>query len=181
MIRGVHTMFYSSQADKLRAFFRDTLKLPFTDVGGGWLVFDLPEAEMGAHPADDSQAHSRVGRHSISFYCDDIEKTVADLRAKGVEFTNEIADQGYGLVTQMLLPGGVVADLYQPLYKKETAPRPIVPAAKLRSALDALARPAARKKAPRKKAAKKKAATKKASAKKSSAKKASKKKTARRK
>ena len=44
MIKGVHTMFYSSRPDELRAFFRDKLRFPFTDVGGGWLIFDLPAA-----------------------------------------------------------------------------------------------------------------------------------------
>jgi catechol 2,3-dioxygenase-like lactoylglutathione lyase family enzyme len=126
MIRGVHTMFYSSQADELRAFLRDKLGLPFTDVGAGWLIFDLADAEMGVHPSDAGHAHSRAGMHSISFYCDDIHRTVADLQAKGVEFNNEIADQGYGLVTQFKLPGGVLADLYQPLYKKASAPRAFV-------------------------------------------------------
>lgn len=126
MIRGVHTMFYSAQADELRAFLRDKLGFPFTDVGGGWLIFDLAEAEMGAHPADESHAHSRAGMHAISFYCDDIKRTVADLKAKGVEFNNAIADQGYGLVTQFKMPGGVLVDLYQPHYTKETAPKPVM-------------------------------------------------------
>ena len=127
MIRGVHTMFYSSQSDELRAFLRDKLGLPYTDIGGGWQIFDLAEAEMGAHPADESHAHSRAGMHAISFFCDDIKRTVADLKAKGVEFTNEIADQGYGLVTQFKMPGSVLVDLYQPLYKNELAPRPVLP------------------------------------------------------
>ena len=35
MIRGVHTMFYSSQAEAMRAFIRDKLGFPFTDVGEG--------------------------------------------------------------------------------------------------------------------------------------------------
>ena len=52
MIRGVHTMFYSSQPEALRAFLRDKLGFPPTDVGEGWLIFDLPEADMGCHPAD---------------------------------------------------------------------------------------------------------------------------------
>src|SRR5438067_13892085 len=100
MIRGVHTMFYSSQADELRAFLRDKLGLPFTDVGGAWLIFDLPEAAMGVHPADQSHAHARAGTHSISFYCADIKRTLRDLKATGVESTNAIADQGYGLAPQ---------------------------------------------------------------------------------
>jgi len=117
MIRGVHTMFYSSDAAALRAFLRDKLGLPATDVGGGWLIFDLPEAEMGCHPADE-RAGARAGTHDISFYCDDINKTVAELKSRGVEFTGEVADQGYGLVTHFKMPGGVEVQLYQPRYSK---------------------------------------------------------------
>src|SRR5437660_9615678 len=98
MIRGVHAMFYSSQAEEVRAFIRDKLGLPYTDVGGGWLIFDAPEADLGVHPAMDADG-GRPGTHSISFYCDDIQGTVADLESRGVEFTDEIRDAGYGLTT----------------------------------------------------------------------------------
>ncbi len=118
MIKGVHTMFYSSQADEMRAFLRDKLGFPFTDVGEGWLIFDLPEADMGVHPADGAQPHSRAGTHAISFYCDDIAGTVADFRRKGVEFTMPVEDHGYGLVTYFKMPGGVEVQLYQPHYTK---------------------------------------------------------------
>jgi len=110
-------MFYSSQPEELRAFIRDKLSFPFTDVGEGWLIFDLPEADMGCHPADPADAES-AGRHDISFYCDDIEQTVAELRQRGVEFIDEISDQGYGLVTHFKMPGGVEVQLYQPRYSK---------------------------------------------------------------
>ena len=119
MIRGVHTMFYSSQAEELRAFLRDKLGFPYTDVGGGWLIFDLPEADMGCHPTETGgHATPPPGTHAISFYCDDVHKTVAELKSRGVEFTCAIKDQGYGLVTRFRMPGGVEADLYQPHYKK---------------------------------------------------------------
>ena len=52
MIKGVHTMFYSSEVEELRTFIRDKLGFRGTDVGGGWLIFDIPEADMGCHPAD---------------------------------------------------------------------------------------------------------------------------------
>src|SRR5271157_644869 len=110
MIRGVHTMFYSSEADALRVFLRDKLGFPATDVGGGWLIFDLPEAEMGCHPADEANC-APSGTHNISFYCEDIEKTVAELKAKGVEFTGPVIDQGYGLVTHFKVPGGFALQL----------------------------------------------------------------------
>jgi catechol 2,3-dioxygenase-like lactoylglutathione lyase family enzyme len=121
MIRGVHTMFYTSDADATRAFLRDKLGFPYTDVGDGWLIFDLPEADMGCHPAGDQDEHaSPPGTHSISFYCDDINATVAQLRARGVEFVGGVTDQGWGLVTQFVMPGGVQVQLYQPRYMKKS-------------------------------------------------------------
>ena len=119
MIRGVHTMFYSSDAAGLRAFFRDKLGLKATDVGGGWLIFDLPEADLGCHPVEKgAEPGPPSGTADISFYCDDIEKTVAELRARGVEFTGPVADHGYGLVTHFKVPGGFAVQLYQPKYAK---------------------------------------------------------------
>jgi len=117
MIRGVHTMFYTSEAEELRAFIRDKLGFPWSDVGDGWLIFDLPEADMGCHPADDRDG-ARSGTHAISFYCDDIEQTVAELSGRGVEFTTPIEDHGFGLVTFFKAPGGLELQLYQPKYCK---------------------------------------------------------------
>jgi predicted enzyme related to lactoylglutathione lyase len=122
MIRGVHTMFYSSQAEAMRAFIRDKLGFPFTDVGEGWLIFDVPSADLGVHPADESQPHARAGTHAISFFCDEIEQTVEDLKAKGVEFTAPIEDHGYGLVTHFKMPGEATVQLYQPHYAKSPKP-----------------------------------------------------------
>src|SRR5438067_10819251 len=110
VIRGVHTMFYTSEPEALRAFLRDKLGFPATDVGGGWLIFDLPEADMGCHPAGPEEG-APSGTHDISFYCDDVEKTVAELKARGVEFTGPVTDQGYGLVTHFKMPGGLEVQL----------------------------------------------------------------------
>src|SRR5262245_44137990 len=117
MIQGVHTMFYTSEPEALRAFLRDKLRFPFTDVGEGWLIFDLPEADMGCHP-EDLEHGARSGMQHVSFFCDDIEKTVAELKARGVAFTGGIEDHGYGLVTYFRVPGNFVVQLYQPRYTK---------------------------------------------------------------
>ena len=117
MIKGVHTMFYTSEPQELRAFLRDKLELPWTDVGEGWLIFDCPEAEMGCHPAEPAEG-SPPGTHNISFYCDDIRQTVKELKEKGVEFSGEIEDHGYGLVTYFHVPGDFTIQLYQPRYNK---------------------------------------------------------------
>ena len=116
MIKGVHTMFYSSEVEELRAFIRDKLGLPGTDVGGGWLIFDLPEADMGCHPAEAADGQP-PGTHYVSFYCDNINDTVAELRERGVDFLDEVADVGYGLAIHFEMPGGVSVELYQPSYK----------------------------------------------------------------
>jgi len=116
MIRGMHAMFYSSQAAEMRAFLRDKLGLKGVDVGDGWLIFDAPEADLGVHPTDGEEAPS--GTANISFYCDDIAQTVRELKAKGVEFTHDVQDHGYGLVTFFKVPGGFTIQLYQPKYAK---------------------------------------------------------------
>ena len=116
MIRGLHAMFYSSQANELREFLRDKLGFNGTDVGEGWLIFNAPEADIGVHPTDGEDVES--GTADISFYCDDINTTVEELRAKGVEFTQPVEDHGYGLVTHFKVPGGFAVQLYQPKYKK---------------------------------------------------------------
>ncbi|HZI04823.1 MAG TPA: VOC family protein [Archangium sp.] len=124
MIRGLHGLFYSSEPEAMRDFLRDKLRLPHTDVGEGWLVFDLPEADLGVHPTDPSQKPPS-GTHDVSFYCDDIQGTVKDLRSRGVTFDMEVADHGYGFVTYFTMPGGVKVQLYEPKYTKGTSrPKP---------------------------------------------------------
>ena len=111
MIKGMHALFYTPKAEELRTFIRDKLGFPYTDTGEGWLVFDLPEADLGCHPSD------KVFQ-SISFYCDDIHKTVEDLKSHGVEFTSGITDEGWGLLTHFRMPGDQQVELYEPKYEK---------------------------------------------------------------
>ena len=111
MIKGLHGLFFTPQAEELRAFLRDKFDLPFTDTGDGWQIFDLPAGDLGCHPAD------KVSQ-GISFYCDDIYKTVAELKSRGVEFATGISSQEWGLVTTIRMPGNVEVDLYEPKYVK---------------------------------------------------------------
>jgi hypothetical protein len=113
LIKGLHALLYTPKPEELRSFIRDKLKFPFTDIGEGWLIFDMPEADLGCHPSD------RVF-HSISFYCDDIKKTVEELKSRGVEFTSGITDEGWGLLTHFRMPGDVEVELYQQKYQKRS-------------------------------------------------------------
>ncbi len=111
MITGVHAMFYTPAARQLRAFIKDKLRFSVTDTGDGWLVFDLPAAEVGCHPA-------RRQSHNISFYCDDIRRTMVQLKARGVQFASGIVDEGWGLTARFRMPGAGEVLLYQPAYRK---------------------------------------------------------------
>jgi catechol 2,3-dioxygenase-like lactoylglutathione lyase family enzyme len=110
MIKGMHGMMYTTDAEATRAFFRDVLGFKGVDTGDGWLIFDMPEADLGFHPGD-------APSFDISFYTDDIEATVNDLKSRGVTFKSPVRDQGYGLVTYFEAPGGLEIQLFQPSYE----------------------------------------------------------------
>ncbi|MGH3759197.1 VOC family protein [Actinophytocola sp.] len=108
MITGAHTILYATDADAARAFLRDVLGLSNVDVGGGWLIFRSPPAELAVHPTDGAP------KHELYLMCDDIEKTMAELAAKGVTFTSEVSDAGWGLLTSLDVPGAGSLGLYEP-------------------------------------------------------------------
>ena len=116
MITGVHAIIFTRDAEGVRAFLRDVLELPSVDAGGGWLIFALPPAELAAHPAEED------GRHELYLMCDDIRATVAELKAKGVEVSDEISDEGFGLMTTLALPGGGELALYEPRHASPLTP-----------------------------------------------------------
>lgn len=112
-IIGVHTLLYTTEAEKVRAIFRDVFNFRHIDSGQGWLIFELPPAELGIHPTQGPTPECGM-RHQITFMCDDIRHTIRDLRAKGVEINGEPQDEGFGITAMLNLPGGVEVMLYQP-------------------------------------------------------------------
>jgi predicted enzyme related to lactoylglutathione lyase len=117
MITGVHAVIFSKEPERLREFLADVLGFSSVDAGQGWLIFALPPAELAAHPTEED------GRHQLYLMCDDIEQTVAELEQKGIELAGPIADEGFGLITAIKLPGGGELGLYEPRH-----PTPLTPA-----------------------------------------------------
>ena len=124
MITSMHALIYSDDVDATRAFLRDVLGFPFVNDSGtsdgsetGWLIFGIGPSELGVHPTKSEWEGDTLEspRHvEISFMCDDVAATRADLEAKGAVFDGDIADQGYGLVTSMNVPGADPISLYEP-------------------------------------------------------------------
>ena len=111
-IIGAHVLLYSPESEALRAVFRDVLQFKHVDAGGGWLIFALPPAELGIHPAEGEGP--QAVKHALSLMCDDIQATVRDLRARGITVHGEPEDHGYGIVAMVTLPGGVELQIYEP-------------------------------------------------------------------
>jgi predicted enzyme related to lactoylglutathione lyase len=108
MITGVHALIYNQDADAVRNFFRDVLGFASVDAGHGWLIFALPPAELGVHPIDGP------GHHELYLMCDDLDATISELKAKGVEFPRPIEAAGFGRMAFMKIPGGAELPLYEP-------------------------------------------------------------------
>jgi len=107
-IIGLHALMYSKRDEATRAFFRDVLGFPSVDAGHGWLIFAMPPAELGIHPAEEDGEY-----HELFLMCDDIEATRAELKGKGVE-TEPPHDRPWGRSTEIPLPSGEKLGLYEP-------------------------------------------------------------------
>ena len=107
MIKGMHAVIYTRDAEADRAFFRNILGLQSVDAGGGWLIFAVPPSEVALHPAEAN------GRHELFLLCDDVKAEVGRLSAKGVT-CGKVSDEGWGLLTAIKLPGGGSLGLYEP-------------------------------------------------------------------
>jgi hypothetical protein len=114
-ITGAHVLVYTPEADAVRKLLGDAFGLRSVDAGEGWLIYALPPAELGVHPGDTPQ-------HQLSLMCDDLDATVAELAAKGVEFSGERQEAGWGSTVMMALPGGLEVMLYQPHHATAISP-----------------------------------------------------------
>jgi len=112
-VTGAHVLIYTSEPEALRAVLKDVFGWPHVDAGDGWLIFRLPPAEIGIHPAEGPTYASGV-RQQLTLMCDDILTTIRDLRDRGLQVRGEPQDEGWGLTTTLILPGGVETMLYEP-------------------------------------------------------------------
>jgi hypothetical protein len=110
-IIGAHTIIYTNKATADRKFFSEVLKLKSVDVGGGWLIYGLPPSEVAFHP----------GKKDVEseFYLmvNDIEAFVEEMKAKNIR-CGKISNQGWGLLSEITLPGGGMLSVYEPRHAR---------------------------------------------------------------
>jgi len=115
MINGVHVLIYSKKAAADKKFFRDVLKCPNVDAGGGWLIFGLPPTELAVHPSPD------VISQELYLMCDDLHQFVAEMKKHDIQ-CGKISSQSWGLHTKLILPSGAKLGVYQPKHER---PKPM--------------------------------------------------------
>src|SRR5688572_10566010 len=114
MITGAHSIIYSRDAEADRAFLRDVLQFPNVDVGGGWLIFGLPPAEVAVHPSEENDVQE------LYLMCDDVEALVTDMKQRGIA-CDPVQNADWGLLTRITLPGGGKLGIYQPRHARPEA------------------------------------------------------------
>ena len=113
-INGAQAIIYSTNAEADRALLRDLFQFKHEDVGGGWLIFGLPPAEVAIHPADKND------RHELYLMTDDIAGFVAEMKKRDITCA-PVTSQGWGMLTHITLPGGGKLGVYAPRHARPPA------------------------------------------------------------
>ena len=115
MINGAHVIITSKKPEADRAFLREVLGLPYVDVGHDWLIFGLPPTEVAVHPSDKND------EHELYLMCDDDDALMRQMKEHDIDCA-QVRDLGWGLLTQLRLPGGGKLGIYQPRHAR---PKPM--------------------------------------------------------
>jgi hypothetical protein len=138
MITGAHSILYSKNPEADRAFLRDVLGFPSVDVGDGWLIFGLPPSEVAVHPGEKNNVHE------LYLMCEDVEMFVAAMKKHKVA-CGPVLNRGWGLLTEVALPGGGTLGVYQPRHARPpAAPAPRSARSRAKATAKAKAKPKTR-------------------------------------
>lgn len=107
MFSGSHLVIFSTEPEADRALMAKLTGGKHVDAGDGWMIYELPPAEVAIHPS------SRSTHHELHLMCQDIESTRQQLGKLGID-SAEPQDMGYGIVSEFTMPGGSVIGFYQP-------------------------------------------------------------------
>ena len=109
-VRLMFAMRYSSEVERMTEFYRDGLGIGtasespyFVEFRSGMTSFSL----LAIHPGE-------TVHFELCFAVDDIESAITELRARSMEFTDELRSQPFGKLIHMRDPDGNVVTLLEP-------------------------------------------------------------------
>jgi predicted enzyme related to lactoylglutathione lyase len=91
-------------------FYRDVLGFAVEYKSRGWSELKCGNFYLGLYQTKPKQP---AGGSLPVFAVKNIKKTVADLKKKKVEFTEELYEEGYGWLAEFIDPDGYVFELFQ--------------------------------------------------------------------
>ena len=113
-IVAAHMLLYTPEAEAVRAVLRDVFEWNYVEDHPGWLIFALPPSEVAVHPSEVND------RHELYLMTDDIEGFVAEMKKRHLACA-PVENQGWGLLTQVTLPGGGKLSVYEPRHARPTS------------------------------------------------------------
>lgn len=120
MIKGAHFLFYSPSPEADRAFIRDVLEFRSLELGGGWMIFALPPAELAVHPADTALVQGHAGEPLLGavlyLMCNDLQAFIQWMNEKNVA-CGPLREAEWGTSTTIALPSGGKIGVYQPAHR----------------------------------------------------------------
>ena len=110
MIKGISAVWLPvSDMPRAVAFYRDDLGLDVLEHDADWSEVTAGEQRIGLN-ARESPAGD--GGAVIAFAVDDLEATVSELKAKGVEFAGELSEHPWGRLAPFKDPDGNDLQVY---------------------------------------------------------------------
>jgi len=130
MIVGTHVTLFSKDAVADRNFFKDILKVPNVDAGGGWLIFTFPRSTCGfealsMYPEkktdDEGKSHDThcipgLVKSMFLLAVDDVEEFRKKLKEEANIESEDPVKVDWGIILTFTLPGGAKLQAYQPFH-----------------------------------------------------------------
>jgi predicted enzyme related to lactoylglutathione lyase len=116
MIKGLRiSSIWSEDLNNLLPFYRDTLGMQVGMEAPGYVMLGDPNGltlALGTHSEIKGPA-KEPARHMVAFECSEIQGMCETLKAKGVEFVEELNKQPFGWIATIKDPEGNLVQLMQ--------------------------------------------------------------------
>ena len=118
MLKNIAFSYYSvANMDRAIKFYETTLSLSPVFKGPNWSEFQINGHRIALYK--NSKPIINRGGAIIYFLANPIEKTIGDLKSKGVQFIKELKIFHYGKLAEFLDSEGNILGLYEPPAKKK--------------------------------------------------------------